>query len=155
MSKNYMKSLLVTPIGLFLTLHSPYGALSAEWQTIFQEDQMTVFMDRASVHENQGQLKVWVMKDYRTTRFIGDDFYPHRSAWILYLLNCETHELGMMQWSLQSWNLGTGRTVWADQVQHVTYVDSRNDDVYRTLVDTACAVWRTVPSAMGSNPGAR
>lgn len=133
---------------------SAIPANAADWRSVASTDGVNVFVDRESVHEDRGRLKVWVLKDYPDIRHIGDDFYPHRSALMLYVVACDERKLGYTQWSLQSGNLGSGRTVWADHIGDVSFLDAGADDEHHDVFQTVCSTWKLRASA-GNDAGTR
>lgn len=146
-TRNLPRSILLLTILLV-----PGHALCADWRAVLVADGMAVFVDRESihadsVHQDQDQLKAWVLKDYSGTRYIGDDFFPHRSALMLYVVACNEQKLGYTQWSLQSGNLGSGRTVWADHISDVSYLDAGADDEHRDVFQMVCSTWKLRASA--------
>lgn len=137
---------------LIAILLAPSLAPCADWRVVSAADGMSVFVDQESIHEgrfdeDRGRLKAWVLKDYAGTRYIGDDFYPHRSALMLYVVACDEQKLGYTQWSLQSGNLGSGRTVWADHIDAVSFLDADADDESRDVFLMVCSTWKLRASA--------
>jgi hypothetical protein len=113
-------------------------ALAVDWHRVATTDSQTVLVDRDSVHAFNGDVRGRAMHSYSQTQSLGD-MYPHRSNVILYSVDCGNRELGCMQWSMQSHELGAGRTVWADSVNAVSYYAADTDVVDNALVDSVCS----------------
>ncbi|MGH8632401.1 MAG: surface-adhesin E family protein, partial [Burkholderiales bacterium] len=97
-----------------------------------------VYMDRSSVHQDGTLKKVWVLRNYSTVRTLGDSAFPHKSKLILYAFRCEQGEVGYAQWSFQSGELGSGRTVWAHHANGVTFMEAGLDPALNRLLADVC-----------------
>jgi hypothetical protein len=117
-------------------------ALAVDWDRVAATASQTVLIDRDSVHAFNGDVRARVMHSYSQTQTLGDIF-PHRSNVILYSVDCGKRELGYLQWSMQSQELGAGRTVWADSVNvnGVSYYRAGTDVVDNALVDSVCSLY--------------
>ena len=62
-----MKQLLM---GLMLLVTAT--AASAEWTVIDENEQVTVYVDRATIRRNGNFVKIWSMADFKKMSIIGD-----------------------------------------------------------------------------------
>jgi hypothetical protein len=113
---------------------------AAEWQAVPSANTAaeTVYVDRDSVHADGTLKKAWVLRNYSTVKTLGDDAFPHRSKLILYAFRCEAGEAGYAQWSFHSGELGSGRTVWADNAGHLSMVDAAADPALGGVLERVC-----------------
>lgn len=121
-------------------------AAAVEWSEVANTRTQTVLVDRDSVHAFNGDVRAWVIHSYNKTETVGD-MYPHRSKVLLYSFACDKRELGYIQWSMQSGQLGTGRTVWADRVEHVSHYPAAGDVADNALVESVCQQYASMTGA--------
>lgn len=113
-------------------------AQAADWQVVSPGEDESVFVDSDSVHSDGGLKKAWVLRNYSQVKTLGDDAFPHKSEMILYAFRCEAGEAGYAQWSFHSGELGSGRTVWADNVAHVSMIDASFDPALNRVFERVC-----------------
>ena len=113
-------------------------AQAADWQLVSPGQEESVYVDQDSVHTDGGLTKAWVLRNYSQVKTLGDDGFPHKSKLILYAFRCEAGEAGYAQWSFHSGELGSGRTVWADNVAHLSMTDTAFDPALSRAFDRVC-----------------
>lgn len=113
-------------------------AQAADWQLVSPGQEESVYVDQDSVHADGGLKKAWVLRNYSRVKTLGDDGFPHKSKLILYAFRCEAGEAGYSQWSFHSGELASGRTVWADNVAHLSMVDAAFDPALSLAFERVC-----------------
>jgi hypothetical protein len=116
----------------------PLTVQAAEWQVVAPGAEETVYVDRASIHRDGTLKKAWVLRNYSSVHTLGDKDFPHRSKVILYAFRCDAGEAGYAQWSFQSGELGSGKTVWADHVGKVTFIEAALDPALNRVLGEVC-----------------
>ncbi len=114
------------------------AAQAADWELVVSGPQESVFVDRASIHRDGTLKKAWVLRNYSRVHTLGDSDFPHKSKVILYAFQCDQDAFGYAQWSFQSGELGSGRTVWADHVKETTFTEAALDPAIAQVLGQVC-----------------
>lgn len=113
-------------------------AQAADWELVVSAQDESVFVDRASIHSDGTLKKAWVLRNYSRVHTLGDTAFPHKSKVILYAFQCDQDAFGYSQWSFQSGELGSGRTVWADHVKETTFTEAALDPAIAQVLGEVC-----------------
>jgi hypothetical protein len=113
-------------------------AQAADWELVVSAQDESVFVDRASIHSDGTLKKAWVLRNYSRVHTLGDTGFPHKSKVILYAFQCDQDAFGYSQWSFQSGELGSGRTVWADHVKETTFTEAALDPAIAQVLGEVC-----------------
>ena len=99
---------------LFLVLALSGSSAFAEWVKVGGsiDGSTTDYVDRATIKHNGDKVKMWVMKDSKTTaKFNGVKF---RSILGLSEYNCANEKLRTIQLTAYSGSMGKGQPVWVE-----------------------------------------
>jgi hypothetical protein len=133
----------LTPILTLVGMLAAAPALAGEWQTLVSNDKETVQVQRDSIREEDGEVLVKVLRDYRTTQLnlLNDEWVAHRSKIVVYSVDCEAQRLGYLEWNLYGGNGGKGRTVSHGQVGGVVdFAAVKGNAADLAVVTLACGV---------------
>jgi hypothetical protein len=119
----------------------PGVASAVDWADVGETEAEHVLLDRDSLHLDGGVLKARAIHSYAGEQTLGDDFYPHRSKVIGYVVDCAAQALAAREWSFQSGAIGSGRTVWAGHATRPDFFTPDAGSAHAALVSQACQLW--------------
>ena len=102
-----------------LSLSGAVQAGSPEWTVVADAKDSTAYIDRSSVLESDGAVRM--LRNYDVTVSLGVDpatgmqLYPHRSAKVRYDVDCGAGRVALGNWQMFSGNFANGEIVWADR----------------------------------------
>lgn len=94
------------------------AASAADWRMVAGNASGQTFIDRDSfTAETPSVATVQVLENFSATQTLGDPVYPHMSRYTTLAVDCANAAVAYDNWDLKSGHLGSGKTVWADDMQ--------------------------------------
>jgi hypothetical protein len=106
-----------TLFALFLATVS-LNAFAADWSMVSSSADEQVFVDSQSLVKSPDNIiQVRILENFARPKDMGQGVYEHKSRFMLLAVDCAAGAMGYQQWSLHADALGSGPTVWADNMQ--------------------------------------
>jgi len=94
------------------------SSLAADWRMVAGNASGQTFIDRDSfAAETPSVATVQVLENFSATQTLGDPVYPHMSRYTTLAVDCANAAVAYANWDLKAGHLGSGKTVWADDMQ--------------------------------------
>lgn len=95
------------------------NAFAADWNMVSSSADEQVFVDSQSLIKGPDNIiQVRILENFAQTKDMGQGVYEHRSRVMLLAVDCAAGAMAYQQWSLHADALGSGATVWADNMQN-------------------------------------
>ena len=116
------------------------NAFAADWNMVSSSAEEQVFVDSQSLIKGTDNIiQVRILENFADTRNMGHGFYDHKSRFMLLVVDCAAGAMGYQQWSLHADALGSGATVWADNMQNgPAFFRPDGTSGYGRVVATVC-----------------
>jgi hypothetical protein len=121
------------------------NAFADDWNMVSSSADEQVFVDSQSlVKATDNIIQVRILENFATRKDMGQGVYEHKSRFMLVAVDCAAGAMGYQQWSLHADALGSGPTVWADNMQtgpsyYRPESGSSDDRVVRTVCNSPIA----------------
>lgn len=122
------------------------NTFAADWSMVSSSADEQVFVDSQSLVKAADHIvQVRILENFASRKDMGQGVYEHMSRIMLVAVDCDKGAMGYQQWSLHADALGSGPTVWADNMlTGPAYFRPKNgsgdDRVVRTACNSAIAV---------------
>jgi hypothetical protein len=116
------------------------NAFAADWKMVSSTADEQTFIDSQSLIKGTDNIiQVRVLENFARVNNMGPGVYEHMSRFMLMAVDCQAGAVSHQQWSLQASALGTGATVWADNMQNgPAFFRPENGSGYGRVVGTVC-----------------
>ena len=116
------------------------NAVAADWNMVSSSADEQVFVDSQSlVKGTDNIIQVRILENFAKTKDMGQGVYDHKSRFMLLAVDCAAGAMGYQQWSLHADALGSGATVWADNMQNgPSFFRPESESGYGRVVATIC-----------------
>lgn len=122
------------------------NAVAADWTMVSSSAGEQVFVDSQSlVKASDNIIRVRILENFAKPKDMGQGVYEHKSRFMLVAVDCAAGAMGYQQWSLHAGALGSGPTVWADNMQtgpsfYHPESGSSDDRIVRTVCNSPVAL---------------
>lgn len=125
-----------------------FNAVASDWNMVSSSADEQVFVDSQSIIKGTDNLlQVRILENFAQTTDMGHGLYDHKSRFLLLAVDCNAGAISYQQWSLHADALGSGATVWADNMQNgPAFFRPDDKSGYGRVVSTVC----NSPIAMGN-----
>lgn len=129
----------ITLFAAFLAAVSING-FAADWKMVSSTADEQTFIDSQSLIKGTDNLiQVRVLENFARANDMGPGVYEHMSRFMLMAVDCQAGAVSHQQWSLHADALGTGATVWADNMQNgPAFFRPENGSGYGRVVGIVC-----------------
>jgi hypothetical protein len=116
------------------------NAVAADWNMVSSSADEQVFIDSQSlVKGTDNIIQVRILENFARAKDMGKGIYDHKSRFMLLAVDCAAGAMGYQQWSLHADALGSGATVWADNMQNgPSFFRPESESGYGRVVATIC-----------------
>lgn len=116
------------------------NAVAADWNMVSSSADEQVFVDSQSfIKGTDNIIQVRILENFAKTKDMGQGVYDHKSRFMLLAVDCAAGAMGYQQWSLHADALGSGATVWADNMQNgPSFFRPESESGYGRVVATVC-----------------
>lgn len=116
------------------------NAVAADWNMVSSSADEQVFVDSQSlVKGTDNIIQVRILENFAKTKDMGQGVYDHKSRFMLLVVDCAAGAMGYQQWSLHADALGSGATVWADNMQNgPAFFRPESGSGYGRVVGSVC-----------------